>query len=297
MRILIVGGSGLIGTRLTQRLKKRGDLVRHLSRGTSNMPSDIFNWNVDEGFVEDGALVGVDAIVLLAGANVAQGRWTAERKKVIVDSRVLSSKLLLRELQRKKHNVKSIVAASAVGYYGMDTGELLMDEESEAGEDFLAEVVKSWEKSTSEFRTIGIKTTQLRIGVVLDPLGGALGKMAFPIKSGIGSALGSGKQWMSWIHVNDLCQIIIHSIEKQLDGVYNAVSPNPCTNEELTKALAKTLKKPCFLPNVPSSVLKLIFGEMAQMIVGGNKVSSAKIEKENFEFKFRDLDIALEDLY
>jgi len=297
MRVLITGGSGLISSRLAQMLIENGNTVRYLSRSKSNQLTDVFNWNLKSNSMEDGALNEVDAIVHLAGANVAEKRWSTERKKTILDSRVKSSELLFNKLQEKNHDVKIIVAASAVGYYGMDTGDELMDEESSAGNDFLADVVKHWEKATSEFRTLGIKTTQLRIGVVLDQSGGALGKMATPIKLGIGSPLGTGSQWMSWIHIDDLCQMIIYAIENQLNEVYNAVSPHPDSNKYLTRTLAKTLKRPCFLPNVPSFILKLIFGEMAQMILGGNKASSVKIEKHGFEFKFKSLEEALKDIY
>ncbi|MDA0195518.1 MAG: TIGR01777 family oxidoreductase [Bacteroidetes bacterium] len=297
MKILITGGSGLIGSSLAQMLIKNGNTVRFLSRGETNEAGGIFNWNIEKNAMDHSALNGVDAIVHLAGANVADRNWSTERKKEIVDSRVKSSELLFKKLQERNHNIKNIVAASAVGYYGMDTGDGMMDEESKAGNDFLANIVKQWEKATSEFRTLGIKTTQLRIGVVLDQSGGALGKMATPIKLGIGSPLGIGRQWMSWIHIEDLCRMIVYTIENQLDDVFNAVSPHPDSNKALTKALAKALKRPCFLPNVPSFVLKLIFGEMAQMILGGNRASSQKIEKQGFEFKFRNLEDALKNIY
>lgn len=297
MKVLISGGSGLVGSRLTSLLLEKGYEVAHLSRSIRSGPIETFSWDIERGHLDAGAIAEVDFIIHLAGSGVADGRWTAKRKKEILDSRVKSSELLFKVLEENDHSVKAFVAASAVGYYGMDTGDVLCSEDSPRGRDFLSDVVVEWEASTSKIRELRIPTSQLRIGVVLDPKGGALRKMETPLKMGIGSPIGSGKQWMSWIHIDDLCRMIIYSLENRLDDVFNAVAPNPVTNRELTRAMAKALNKPLFMPNVPSFVLIAVLGEMAAMILGGNRVSSDKIETEEFEFSFPLVDSALKDLY
>ncbi len=297
MKVLISGGSGLVGSKLTRLLLEKGYKVAHLSRSTRSGSIETFQWDIERGWVDPAAVTEVDYFVHLAGSGVADGRWTIQRKKEILDSRVKSSELILNVLKENNHQVKAMVAASAVGYYGMDTGDNLCSEESPRGQDFLSDVVVDWEAATTKFRSLGIPTSQLRIGVVLDSNGGALGKMETPLKMGIGSPLGSGNQWMSWIHSDDLCQMIIYCIENQLDDVFNAVAPNPVTNRELTKTMAKALGKPLFMPNVPSFVLKAVLGEMAAMILGGNKASSHKIEKKGFKFSFLSIEESLKNLY
>ena len=297
MKVLITGGTGLVGTKLTDLLMDKGYEVAHVSRSSGMGKIRKFKWDIDNGELEDGALDGVDAVVHLAGAGVADGRWTDSRKKEILESRTKSTDVLINALSTNTHEVKSFIAASAVGYYGMDTGDKLCTEGSSRGSDFLSDVVVEWERATGKVRELQIPTTQLRIGVVLDPKGGALGKMETPLKMGFGSPLGSGKQWMSWIHIEDLCQMIVFALENKLDDVYNAVAPNPATNRELTKAMAKVMKKPLFMANVPSFVIKAVFGEMANMILGGNKVSADKIQTAGFKFSFNQVEEALEDLY
>lgn len=297
MKVLISGGTGLIGSKLTALLVEKGYSVAHLSRSNRSGAIETFNWDIAQGKLDPLALKAVDYVIHLAGSGVADGRWTAKRKKEILDSRIKSSDLLFQALKEGGHQVKGFIAASAVGYYGMDTADKLCSEDSPKGSDFLADVVVDWERSTSRIRELNIPIAQLRIGVVLDPDGGALGKMELPLKMGLGSPLGSGKQWMSWIHVDDLCRMIIYAMEKQLDDTFNAVAPSPVTNEALSRAMAKALGKPFFMPNVPSFVLKAVFGEMAAMILGGNKASSEKIERLGFEFSFSSIEDAMMDLY
>ncbi len=297
MKVLISGGTGLVGSRLTTLLLEKGYEVAHLSRSVRLGRVQTFEWDIENSILNLDAVTGVDYIIHLAGSGVADGRWTAKRKKEITESRVKSSELIFKVLAENGHGVKAFVAASAVGYYGMDTGDVLCSEDSSRGRDFLSEVVVEWEASTSKIRKLGIPASQLRIGVVLDPHGGALGKMETPLKMGIGSPLGSGKQWVSWIHIDDLCRMIIYAMENQLNDVFNAVAPNPVTNKELTKAMAQALGRPLFMPNVPSLVLKALFGEMATMILGGNRVSSDKIETDGFEFSFLSIESSLDNLY
>lgn len=297
MKIVITGGTGLVGQHLTRLLLAKGHEVAHLSRTKRSGEIATYAWDIENQFIEEGALSDVDALIHLAGSGIADGRWTAKRKRIIFDSRIKSTELLLNTLKETDNRIKNVVAASAIGFYGMETGDALQMEDSPAGNDFLAEVVTQWEKSSAQFRDLGIKTTQLRIGIVLDKKGGALGKMTTPLKLGLGSPLGSGNQWMSWIHIDDLCKMITFSMEQGLDDVYNAVAPNPATNADLTKALAQSLGKPLFMPNVPGFALRLALGEMASLVLGGNNVSSEKISKSRFQFDYPHLDGALKNIF
>ncbi|MEM8895733.1 MAG: TIGR01777 family oxidoreductase [Bacteroidota bacterium] len=296
-KILITGGTGLVGQRLTELLQADNKEVRLLSRRASNPSAGIYNWHISNQSIDDKALEDLEAVVHLAGAGVADGRWTESRRKAILDSRVNSTKLLYDKLSSLSTKPKVFVSASAIGIYGYDTGEELMTEEAPEADDFLADVVKRWEAEVDKINELGIRVVRLRIGIVLAKEGGALPKIVQPIKLFAGAPLGSGRQYMSWIHVEDLSRMIIWSVENEdVKGVYNAVGPEPATNAELTKAAAKVLSKPLFLPNVPGFVMKLVFGEMGNIVLGGNKVSNQKIASAGFEYQFPKLDSALQDL-
>ncbi|MGW8123328.1 TIGR01777 family oxidoreductase [Roseivirga echinicomitans] len=293
--VLITGGTGLVGSELVTQLHKTGHQVRLLSRAKQkDAKPPIFQWDYKNDFLEEGAFDGVDTIVHLAGAGVADQRWTKARKEEILNSRTQTSNLLYEKLKENPNGVKTIVAASAIGYYGMDTGDTRLDENSPAGNDYLAHVVDAWEASTSKFSALGIRVVQLRIGVVLSKKGGALTKLLEPPVS---APLASGQQYMSWVHINDLVGIILKSIENDaMNGVYNAVAPNPLTNKDFTKLTAKAFGK-VYLPiSVPKFVLKLMLGEMAGVVVGGNLVSADRIVKEGYKFEFDKLAPALEVL-
>lgn len=295
--ILITGASGLVGTRLTELLLQKVYQVSHLSRSKSDGPIPAFTWNISNQEIEDGALGQTDAIIHLAGAGIADKRWTAARKKEILDSRVKSTELLYEALKGEKHQVKTFVSASAIGIYGFAGSEKVFDEDSEPANDFLADVVKQWEATVDKIESLGIRVVKIRIGILLSEQGGALREMMQPFKWGVGSPLGSGKQFLSWIHIDDVCQIFMKAIEDdRMQGVYNAVGPNPVTNKELTVSMAKALRKPLWLPNVPSFILKIVLGEMADLVLKGSKVSSDKVQKAGYEFVFPDLKKALEDL-
>lgn len=295
--ILITGGTGLIGSHLTKLLIDKGHKVRYLSRDPDQSgPVPMYEWDVKEQTIDKRAIEGVDTIIHLAGAGIADEKWTKERKKVILKSRTESTKLLNKVLREEKHEVKSFISASAIGYYGYDTGGVEKKEDSRFGDDFLATVTKEWEAAVNELPG-DIRTVKIRIGIVFSAEGGALAEMIKPIKWYVGAPLGSGDQYMSWIHINDLCRIFAYATENDdLSGIYNAVAPNPATNKEVTKRAANKLEKPLFLPNVPGFVLKIMLGEMASMVLGGSRVSSEKIEKAGFEFNFPHLDAALNDL-
>ncbi len=296
--VLISGGSGLVGTRITELLINKGYQVRWLSRRPGKKDKiEIYEWNLQKNFIDAKALEKADYIIHLAGAGVADKRWTKDRKKEILESRTKSTRLLHDALQSNPHSIKAFVSASAIGYYGWDTGGVWKKEVSRFGDDFLATVTKAWEAEVAEVEKLGIRTVKLRIGIVLSEKGGALKELTKPINMGVGAALGSGDQYMSWIHLDDLCQMFIYAMEQEeMVGVYNAVAPNPATNKELSKMAAQVLKKPFFLPNVPGFTLKLALGEMASMVLGGSKVSSEKIQDAGFEFSFAELNPALENL-
>jgi len=294
--ILITGGSGLVGSVLSRLLSNQGYTVSHLSRNPTDGDYKTFYWEIKKGEIDPEAIKSADAIVHLAGAGVADKRWDDARKKEIYDSRIQSTALLREKVKELNPKLAYFLSASAIGYYGWDSGEEWVDEKSARGDGFLADVVVDWEAEANKVEQTGVKTGILRIGVVLSEDGGALVEIAKPIKSFAGAALGSGKQYMSWIHIEDLCGIILFMIENKINKVVNGVAPNPETNTSLTKKLAKAMRKPLFLPNVPKFALQLLVGEMADMLIGGNKVSSKLIEAEGFNFKYNSLERALDDL-
>ncbi|MEP0986201.1 TIGR01777 family oxidoreductase [Ekhidna sp.] len=294
--VLITGGTGLVGGNLSKLLTNAGYKVTHLSRNPTQKHYQTFYWDIKKGVIEEEAITSADAIIHLAGAGVSDKRWTDEWKKEIYNSRIDSTKLLREQVAKHNPNLKHFISASAVGYYGWDSGDKLVDENSNKGTGFLADVVEDWEKESKAFDEIGVKSSMVRIGIVLSEKGGALVEMAKPIKFGVGAPLGSGKQYMSWIHLDDLCGIFAYVLENGLPGAFNGVGPSPKTNMEFTKSVASQLKKPLWLPNVPKFALRLIVGEMADILIGGNRVSNKKIEDAGFNFRFESLDDALQDL-
>ncbi|MDN5204004.1 TIGR01777 family oxidoreductase [Fulvivirgaceae bacterium BMA10] len=297
-KVLITGGTGLVGKRLTEILISQGCEVSYLSRSKKKLAGvSVFKWDIKKNFIEEGALENIDCIIHLAGAGVAERRWSKEYKDVIRDSRVNSSELLLQALKSSGNKVKTFISASAIGIYGFDTGSGIVSEESEYGTDFLAHVTREWEEKVDQVVDLNKRLVKLRIGMVLSKDGGALSKMIGPAKLGLGAGFGSGKQYLSWIHIDDLCAMFIKAIESDdLHGSYNAVAPSPITNYEFAKTLSKVLRRPFFAPNVPGFLLKIVLGEMANLVLGGSKVSSKKIESMGFQFKFRDLENAIIDL-
>ncbi|MEP5611851.1 MAG: TIGR01777 family oxidoreductase [Cyclobacteriaceae bacterium] len=295
-RILITGGTGLVGQRLSKLLAENHFEVSHLSRNPTKGTYESFYWNVEKGEIDKEAIKNSDIIIHLAGASVAGKRWTKKWKQEIYDSRINATRLLVEAIRNHNSRLQHFISASAIGYYGWDTGQNLVDESSEKGKGFLADVVADWEKEVSNLDEFGVKNSIARVGIVLSDKGAALVEMMKPIKLGIGAPLGSGKQFMSWIHIDDLCQLFIHMINSGEAGVFNAVAPNPVTNKDFTKQLAKAVNKPLILPNVPSFALRLLVGEMQVMLTGGNKVSSKKIEQTGFDFQYPSLDSALKNL-
>ena len=296
--VLITGGTGLVGKYLSKKLIEKGYVVATLGRA-SKKQSDIpnYTWNIEKNELEDGALENVDYIIHLAGANIGEKRWTSKRKKEIVDSRIESSQLIFQKITENKHQLKAFISASAIGYYGAITTDKIFVESDQASQDFLGETCRLWEEAANSFESLGIRTVKIRTGVVLTYQGGALAKMITPVKVGLGASIGSGKQYMPWIHIDDLCNIYIKAIEdNNMQGAYNAVAPEHKTNREFSETLTKVLKKKVWFPSIPAFILKIIFGKMSELILNGSRVSSNKLIKEGFQFKFPDLKSALEDL-
>ena len=301
MKVLVTGATGFVGKRLVRRLVSLGHRVSILTRDTEiarkRLPliCDFHKWEPELYPPSSQAFNEVDAVVHLAGENIADGRWSESRKNKIKDSRVLSTRNLVSTLKSMENSPDTFVSASAVGFYGKNKPVELY-EDLDSGKDFLANVCKEWEHEAFVTGKSSIRTIALRIGIVLGYEGGAMKKMLPPFWVGAGGNLGDGTQWMSWIHVNDLVEIIIHSLEnKEVQGVYNATSPEPVTNKEFTKCLAKALRRPALIP-VPKFALKLILGEMSDLLLGSLKVSSKKIIESGYKFQFPDLTSSLNDI-
>jgi uncharacterized protein len=297
-KILITGGSGLIGKKISELLLKLGQEPVWLSReGNTQGKIKSHQWDIQKRTVDEKAFEGVEQIVHLAGAGIADKRWTDAYKQNIIDSRVKSSELLLEHITKKNIKIKTLVGGSAIGYYGAKQSDKVVNENESPGNDFLAESCVLWEKSYLPFSNLGIRVPMIRTGVVLSRDGGAYPRMAMPFKMGLGAALGSGKQFFPWIHINDVANIFVHALlHETMDGIYNAVSSEYVTNKDFSKQLAKSLHKVFFLPNVPAFVLRLAMGENALMVTEGLKTDNTKIKKTGFVFEFETLDAALKDL-
>lgn len=258
----------------------------------------VYKWDVAKGIIEEEALAKADYLIHLAGAGIADQRWTRARQQEIIASRTQSIELIARHLQGRPYKLKAFVSSSATGFYGANTGDIRLTEETRSGTDFLSHVTRSWENASELIHNVGVRTTKLRVGVVLSTQGGALPKIAAPIRWGVGFPLGSGKQWVSWIHIEDLCKMYIEALENERwSGIYNAVAPAPVTNEDLTSQIAKVLKRPLWLPNVPSFALKILFGQMADVVLGSNYVINDRIAKTtDFTYSFESVSAALQDL-
>lgn len=294
MKILITGGSGFLGSYLTKALEDREYEVAWLSQ--SQKSQKTFLWNVVAQSLDKEAIEWADIIIHLAGASIAGKRWTKEYKQELVASRILGTRLLHKSIAASENKPKQLIASSATGFYGAyEDDHVSFIEENEAGKDFLAELTKNWEKEIFSGKEI-VNTSALRIGIVLGNDGGALDEMVKPAKLGVSAPLGSGNQVLSWIHIDDLVQMFLFLIDKKLSGVFNAVSPEPISNKVLTKAIAKSLSKPCFLPNVPGFVLKILLGEFAEFVLLGARVSSKKMQEHGFVFKYENHESALQNL-
>lgn len=293
--ILITGGTGFIGKELKAVLQDNYNL-KFLTRAASS--GDKYHWNPSEGVIDENAFLDIDHIIHLAGNGIAEKRWNTARKKEIYASRIDTADFLRDELSTKGLKIKSFICASGISYYPNQTSGKRYTEEDAPGSEFLCDVCIKWEAAAQKFRTNGLaeKVVSLRIGVVLGNGGGALQRLVTPIKFFVGAPIGTGKQAIPWIHRTDLCRMIAHCLDQNKNGVFNAVAPTQDTNTSMTKTIAKVLNKPLFLPNVPAFVIKALFGEMSILILECSPISSDKIQKAGFEFKFKELDSALRNI-
>lgn len=299
MRVLITGATGLIGSKITELCHKNGIKVNYLSTSKNKIQEKEnyrgFYWNPSSGDIDADCLQGVGAIINLAGANIFQP-WTKKAKAEILNSRVNSLNTLYKTLNENEHEVGHLISASAIGIYPSSLQKMHFEDERAVDDSFLGEVTQKWEAAAERFNGLEIRVSKVRIGLVLSNKGGALAQMKKPIKFNMGAALGSGKQWQSWIHIEDLARIFLYILQNGLSGVYNAVAPNPVTNSTLTQQLAKTMDKNIWLPNVPAFALKLLMGEMSSIILSSQLVSCKKIRETGFSFHYINLERALRDL-
>lgn len=296
MKILISGSSGLVGSKLLPYLLQHGNKVVRLVHGKSAQSPDTIFWDIDKGILDVNALEGFDAIIHLAGENIAVGRWTEAKKKRINDSRVNGTKLLSEAISQLKIPPKIMLSASATGYYG-NREDTILTETSAKGSGFLSDVCAEWEKATIKAKDKGVRVVNLRFGVIFGPNGGALAKMILPFKMCLGGAIGSGQQYMSWISIDDVLKsinfLLTHS---EVQGPINIVSPHPVSNENFTKSLGKVLNRPTFL-RMPTFVVRLVFGEMAdEMLLSSTRVHPKALLDAGYIFTDPDLEPALAKL-
>jgi uncharacterized protein (TIGR01777 family) len=296
MNILVSGSTGLVGSALVPFLTAKGHRVTRLVRARPEPGKAEVYWDPAAGRIDAASIEGLDAVVHLSGESIASGRWTAEKKARIRDSRTKGTRLLSESLAGLAKPPKVFACASAVGYYG-NRGEELLKESSPPGSDFVAKVCRAWEASTEPARGKGIRVVNLRIGIVLSAAGGALAKMLPPFRMGVGGKIGDGKQYMSWIAMDDLVEIISHALKSDaLAGPVNAVTPNPVTNAEFTRTLGRVLRRPIIFP-MPAFAVRLAFGEMADaLLLASQRVEPAKLLKTGYAFRYPELELALRHL-
>ena len=296
MKIAVSGSHGLVGGALCELLTKNGHEVMRLVRRARTIGAPEIEWHPDKGLIDKEQLEGLDAVVHLAGENIAEGRWTPEKKQAIRDSRVKGTTLLSETLATLRNPPSVFLSASAIGYYG-NRGDELLTETSAPGNDFLAAVCQQWEKATAPAAEKGIRTVLTRFGIILAENGGALAKMLTPFRMGIGGRIGDGKQWMSWIALRDVAggiESVIH--DRFVNGPVNFVAPNPVTNAEFTKTLGSVLSRPTFFP-VPAFGARLAFGEMADaLLLSSQRVEPAMLKSRGFGFQWPRLELTLKNI-
>lgn len=294
--ILITGGSGLIGSALTAALQRDGHEVRWLSR-TAGVRKGVqaFAWDPERGTVAPNALVGVDHIIHLAGAGIADKRWSVARKRELEHSRAESARVLLRAVKAHGAAPKSFISAAGINYYGAETTAQVFSESDPAGPGYIAHLSRLWEEAADEW-TPTCRVVKLRTPLVLARKGGGLAKLALPARFGLGAPLGSGRQWMPWVHLDDLVRAYEHALTNAaMRGAYNVCAGDQRTNRDFTKAVSKALGRPMFLPAVPGFLLKLALGELSSILLGGSRATNAKLLATGFTFRYDALDAALKD--
>lgn len=294
--VLLTGGTGFVGKHLTDVLIDNGFLVSILSRSDQkNTPSiTYYKWDLKKNFIDQKAILEADYIIHLAGEGIVEKRWTTKRKKAILESRIKPIDLIFSILKEQNKNLDAFISASGVGIYGAITSHKICDETTPPANDFLGDTCQQWENTVDEIATLNIRTVKVRTGIVLGKDEGFLKKIVPSFKSGFGAVLGTGKQYLPWIHIDDLCQIYLKAIQdEQIQGAYNACVTDATTNSRFSKVLANLFGYTIWLPKVPAFVLKIVLGEMSIAVLKGQRVSSEKIQKTGFEFQFTDLEKTL----
>lgn len=292
--ILVTGGTGLIGKALTALLQSKGYSVLHLSRRDNPRAAvPAYAWDIAKGYIDPEALERADGIVHLAGAGIADSRWTAARKRELYDSRVLGTRLLTEQILRASKRPRVFVCGSAIGYYG-NRGDEILTEESAAGNGFMTDICRDWEAAIEPLRAQGLRCPVLRIGIVLSDRGGALAKMLPSYRFRLGAYFGNGKQYYSWVHIDDICRMLLFLLEQpHADGVYNGTAPNPVPNAEFARSLARALQRPSLIVPVPAFALRLAMGEMADVVLHGCRVLPQRLQSAGYTFVHPDLEPAL----
>jgi uncharacterized protein (TIGR01777 family) len=295
--ILITGGSGLIGTALTTALIKDGHTVRHLGRGGKGSGTvQHYTWDIRRRTMDTAALEGVDHIIHLAGAGIADKRWTPARVKELIDSRAESARLLLRTAQREGSRPASFISAAGINYYGAVTTAHTYTEQDPPGTDTIARISVAWEAAVDEWSPL-CRVVKLRTPIVLSPTGGALAKLAMPVRWGLGAPLGSGRQWMPWVHLSDLVNVYRHALASPgINGAYNVSAAEQVDNRTFTRTLATVLGRPLFLPAVPAFALRLGLGDLSSILLGGSAASSQRLRDTGFVYRYERLEDALKEL-
>lgn len=296
--VLITGGTGFVGKHLTAMLVAHGFSVSILSRKKQPDTDDVsfYLWDLEKQTIASEAIERADFIIHLAGESIAQKRWTNKRKESILSSRVASAQLLYTALQKKNHQVTAFISASAVGIYGAVNGKEICTEEMPPADDFLGLSCQKWEAAVQQFENLGIRTVRIRTGLVLGENEGLLKQLSTVFKLKLGAVLGSGKQFMPWIHIDDLCRIYLEAIiNSEMNGAYNAAITDDTNNKIFSKVLAGIYNYKIWLPNVPAFLIKLALGEMAKLVLTGRRISNVKIKASGFKFQFENLEIALRD--
>ena len=296
--VLMAGGSGLIGTYLKKLLENNNYEVRTLSRNLNDSEnSSLFYWDPKHSELDIAVLKNVSYIIQLSGANIAEKRWTQKRKQELIDSRIQSTNLLYSKIIEHKIPIKAFIVSAAIGFYGSETNDHICVETDTVGKDFLASICQSLETASFKFKESNIRTVVIRTSIVLSPRGGALQKLITPIKFGLGAAFGSGEQIFPWIHLEDICNLFLYAVKNEnISGIYNAAAPSVITNKEMITKCAAILKKPYWLPNIPAFLLSLLLGELALVLLNGNIISPQKILDTGFQFKYNNIDQALNQL-
>lgn len=300
MKILITGATGFIGSALTSLLLSKGHSVNYVTTSKKKIVKKEnykgFLWNPEKNEINLKCFDEVEAIVNLAGHTI-NCKWTTENKKAILESRIKSSDTLFNALQKLNHKVKYSINASAIGIYASSYLNLYDENNIHFGDDFLADVCKKWEKANKRFESLGIKSSIVRLGLVLSKNEGVLNELSKVVSKGFGACLGNGKQWMSWIHKDDVVHSITFLLEENLEGTFNLVAPRPVIQKEFLELLSKKLNKKLWLPNVPEFVLKTVLGERSALVLSSQQVTSSKLENLNYHFLFPGLESALNDFY